>query len=262
MDGTTAYDFNEAGLAGRTLLVAGGSGGLGSAICTLLARDGADLVIGCRENRQRAELLAEDLSRRYRRKLTVVEGDIRDGEVRRRWVEAAQRQGGLYGLVCLVGDPSRIPFDQAETHDLTESFAVNCAGPVLLARDVAAAMRAAGVSGTVVLFSTMQALDLFPGSIGYAAPKSALVHAARILAKQWGDPPAIRVNVVAPGVNRAGMALASIAAGKYDRYVEQGVIPRFGRAEDVAKVVRLLVEPDNYLTGQVLLVDGGLTLRK
>jgi len=58
------------------------------------------------------------------------------------------------------------------------------------------------------------------------------------------------------------MALASIEAGKYDPYVENGVIARFGRPEDVARVVRLLLEPDAYLTGQVITVDGGLTLRR
>jgi NAD(P)-dependent dehydrogenase (short-subunit alcohol dehydrogenase family) len=58
------------------------------------------------------------------------------------------------------------------------------------------------------------------------------------------------------------MARASIEGGKYDPYVDRGVIPRFGRPEDVARVVRLLLEPDSYITGQVLTVDGGLTLRK
>ena len=58
----------------------------------------------------------------------------------------------------------------------------------------------------------------------------------------------------------AGMARASIASGKYDRYIAEGVIPRFGRAEDVARAIRFLLEPDNYITGQVLCVDGGMTL--
>lgn len=68
--------------------------------------------------------------------------------------------------------------------------------------------------------------------------------------------------MVAPGVTMAGMALASLEAGKYDPYIRQQVISRFGRAEDVARVIRLLLEPDNYLTGQVIVVDGGLTLRR
>ena len=53
---------------------------------------------------------------------------------------------------------------------------------------------------------------------------------------------------------------ASIAAGKYDRFIHDNVIGRFGRAEDVARAVRFFMEPDNYITGQVLTIDGGLTL--
>jgi pteridine reductase len=58
----------------------------------------------------------------------------------------------------------------------------------------------------------------------------------------------------------AGMAQASIASGKYDRYLKDGIIPRYGKADDVARAVRFLLEPDNYITGQVLSVDGGITL--
>jgi NAD(P)-dependent dehydrogenase (short-subunit alcohol dehydrogenase family) len=56
------------------------------------------------------------------------------------------------------------------------------------------------------------------------------------------------------------MAQASIASGKYDGYIQEGTIPRFGRAEDVARATRFFLEPDNYITGQVLCVDGGITL--
>jgi NAD(P)-dependent dehydrogenase (short-subunit alcohol dehydrogenase family) len=121
-------------------------------------------------------------------------------------------------------------------------------------------MKAASIPGAIVLFSTMQANALFPGSTIYAAQKAALQHAGRILAKECRGPSNIRVNVVSPGVTAAGMAEASIAAGKYDRYISEGVIPRFGRAEDVARAVRFFLEPDNYVTGQVLCVDGGMTL--
>jgi NAD(P)-dependent dehydrogenase (short-subunit alcohol dehydrogenase family) len=121
-------------------------------------------------------------------------------------------------------------------------------------------MKQRGTHGAIVLFSTMQAVALFPGSTIYAAERAALLHAARILAKESRGPANIRVNVIAPGVMDAGMAQASIASGKYDRYIEEGVIPRFGRAADIARAVRFLLEPDNYITGQVLSVDGGITL--
>jgi pteridine reductase len=106
----------------------------------------------------------------------------------------------------------------------------------------------------------MQAVSLWAGSTAYAGQKAALVHAARILAKECRGATDIRVNVICPGVNQAGMAAASIASGKYDRFLNENVLPRFGRADDVARAVRFLLEPDNYITGQVLTVDGGLTL--
>jgi len=105
----------------------------------------------------------------------------------------------------------------------------------------------------------MQAVAEFEGSVNYAGAKAALVHAARILARQWGS---LRVNVVAPGVTISGMARASLESGKYDAYLSKGIIPRFGRPEDIARVIRLLLEPDSYLTGQVITVDGGLILRR
>ena len=121
-------------------------------------------------------------------------------------------------------------------------------------------MKTAGTRGAIVLVSTMQAVALFPGSTAYASQKAALLHAGRILAKECRGATDIRVNVVCPGVNQAGMAEASIAAGKYDRFVKDNAIRRFGRAEDVARAVRFLLEPDNYITGQVITIDGGLTL--
>jgi NAD(P)-dependent dehydrogenase (short-subunit alcohol dehydrogenase family) len=132
---------------------------------------------------------------------------------------------------------------------------VNFVGPVLLARDFvnAAGDRDAGI----VFVSTMQGVGVFPGSSVYAAPKAALIHTARILARQWN----VRINVVAPGVNNAGMAEASVRSGKYDQFLEKGIISRFGRPEDIARAILFFLEPDNYITGQVLTVDGGLSLR-
>jgi NAD(P)-dependent dehydrogenase (short-subunit alcohol dehydrogenase family) len=161
----------------------------------------------------------------------------------------------LYGLVPLVGNPARVPIENATEDDLLDSIRSNFIGPVLMARDFAAA--AGERDASIVFISTMQAVGVFPASTVYAAPKAALIHAARILAKQW----AIRVNVVAPGVNSAGMAEASVRSGKYDGFLERNIIPRFGRPEDVARAVIFFLEPDNYITGQVLAVDGGLTAR-
>lgn len=257
------FDFDERALAGRVVLLAGATGGLGSATAALLARDGATVVAGYLGDRQRAEAMKRALEAKYKTTIHLVEGNIADPEVRLRYVETAEAlREGLYGLVCFTGDPARVKFEDVSDGDLHDSMQKNYVSPLLLAREAAARMKQRGAEGSIVLLSTMQAVAVFESSINYAGPKTALIQAARIMAKQWGGPGGVRVNVVAPGVNRAGMALKSIESGKYDFYIEQGIIPRFGRPEDVARVVRLLLEPDNYITGQVITVDGGLTLRR
>jgi len=82
--------------------------------------------------------------------------------------------------------------------------------------------------------------------------------ACRVAAATSGGP----ASWLAPGATMTGMAATSIQAGKYDRYVATNAIERFGRPEDVARAVRFFLEPDNYITGQVITVDGGLTLRR
>jgi NAD(P)-dependent dehydrogenase (short-subunit alcohol dehydrogenase family) len=261
---TVNFDFDlEDRLSGKVVLIAGASGGLGSATAALLARDGAVVVAGYRADRGRAEALRGEIESRYGASIHLVEGDISDREARTRYVETADALGdGIYSLVCFTGDPARVAFDDVTDADLHDSMQKNYVAPILLARETASRILKRGNEGSIVLMSTMQAVAVFESSINYAGPKTALVQAARIMAKQWGGPGGVRVNVVAPGVNRAGMALKSIESGKYDFFITEKVIPRFGRPEDVARVVRLLVEPDNYLTGQLITVDGGLTLRR
>jgi 3-oxoacyl-[acyl-carrier protein] reductase len=249
-------------LAGKVILVAGGTGGLGGVTVEWLLREGALVVAGFRENIDRAESLRRRLDRHGAR-LRLVQGDIALDSARADYVGAADGIGeGLYGLVCFTGDPARAKLESLTADDLLQSMTRNFVGPTLLARDAAEAMRRRGGGGAVVLISSMQATALFESSVAYASAKAALTYAARIQAKEWGGAPGIRVNVVAPGVTEAGMALQSIQSGKYDSFLEQRTIPRFGRAEDIARVVRLLLEPDNYITGQVITVDGGLTLRR
>ena len=220
-------------LAGLEILLVGGAGGLGSAAAALLEAECAHVVISSRSRGLRADITqAAD----------------------RKWLLDAVPK--LYGLVVFAGTPARGPGEDV----MRQSHQINYEGPILLARDAAERMKAAGTQGAIVLFSTMQAVALFPGSTAYAGEKAALLHAARILAKECRGKTNIRVNVIAPGVMAAGMAEASIASGKYERYLTDGVIPRYGKAADVARAVRFFLEPDNYVTGQVLSVDGGITL--
>jgi 3-oxoacyl-[acyl-carrier protein] reductase len=240
--------LNES-LKGRSVVLAGGAGGLGSVLASLLTSEGAQLVISYHRNRERAAKWTDSAA--------LIQADLASAADRARLLDAAP---GLYGLVVLAGDPARVAKPADIEAAMRRSHQVNCLGPILLAREAADRMKASSTPGAIVLVSTMQANALFPGSTAYAASKAALQHAARILAKECRGPANIRVNVVSPGVTGAGMALASIASGKYDRFIEEGVIARFGRAEDIARAIRFFLEPDNYITGQVLCIDGGMSL--
>ena len=247
-------------MEGKTIILAGGSGGLGRTLADHLAGRGARPVLGCFRNVRRAQDVAADIESRHGISVPVVAGDILEPETRARLIDAASSVGPLYGLVPLVGEPARVPIEEATEDDLLAATRINFVAPVLLARDFAS--RVARTDASVVFVSTMQAVGVFPGSTTYAAPKAALIHAARILAHQWGGVKRIRVNVIAPGVTTSGMAEKSVASGKYDPFIDREVVTRFGDPLDIARAIGLFLETDNYLTGQVLTVDGGLTSRK
>lgn len=236
-------------LKGREILLVGGSGGLGGTTARWLAAEGAELTITYKENEERARM--------YSRIGNVVQADLRVGEDRERLLKSLRQ---LYGLVIFSGEPARVTTPDEFEQVTRRSFESNFFGPMLMAREAAGFMWANSIPGAIVLIASMQAVHPFNASAAYATQKAALVHGAKVLAKEARGPNYIRVNVVCPGVNDAGMARESIASGKYERYLDEQIIPRYGTADDVARAVRFFLEPDNYITGQVLTVDGGLTL--
>ncbi len=254
------YVFEDR-LDGRNVLVAGGAGGLGAAICARLMKTGASVVLGYAHDSERAAAVKAALEAQYEGEMRLLQADIATDDGRGAVLETIDDET-LYGAVVCVGDPARVPADALDLEALEGALRLNYTGPILLARGCAEILARRAVAGAVVLLSSMQGVVPFPGSLAYSGPKSALVHAARILAQEYGGSGNIRVNVVAPGVTESGMALASISSGKYDPFVDNGVIPRFGYPEDVARAVWFFMAPDNYVTGQTLLVDGGLTLRR
>ena len=194
------FDFPERSLAGRAIIVAGGTGGLGAALVALLAREGVELIVGYQAKRERADSLRDAIEAQFGRKILLVKGDLSDPEIRDDYMNAAkklaaERRSILSGIVIFPGDPARVAFEALDQKAMETSLAANYVGPVLLAKEMGEFMeRAEG--GSVVLLASMQAVAAFPSSLNYAAPKAALVHAARILAQQWSR---VRVNVVAPG---------------------------------------------------------------
>jgi 3-oxoacyl-[acyl-carrier protein] reductase len=253
------FQFASKTLTGRTVIVAGGTGGLGAAVVSLLALEGCRTIVGFQSNRERAEKLQRHIRNEAHQEIEFIEGDISSSAVREKYRDTAEKAGdSVAGAVILPGDPARASLETLSRQDMEKSLAANYTGPILLAKELGTLMEQTQ-GGNIVLMASMQAVGLFPSSLNYAGPKAALVHGAQILAQGWKK---VCVNVVAPGATVVGMAQSSVSAGKYDKYLDRGSIGRFGRPEDVARAVRFFLEPDSYITGQVLVVDGGLTIRR
>jgi 3-oxoacyl-[acyl-carrier protein] reductase len=120
------YRFPEKTLAGKTIIVAGGTGGLGAATVASLAREGAHLVVGYRANRERAEALRAAMESSLGGTLSLVSGDISSAEVREAYLAAAQKIAApLAGVAIFPGDPARVPFKNLNSETLLASLESN-----------------------------------------------------------------------------------------------------------------------------------------
>jgi NAD(P)-dependent dehydrogenase (short-subunit alcohol dehydrogenase family) len=248
-------------LKGKSILIAGATGGLGQSVATELAARDASLMVVHHGDSDRATSLRNKLKDRgdvnfHSCDFTVPE-DIHDA------IETFfDHSKEPYGFVNLIGDPARVDWQKAQINHMQESFLRNASAPLQSAKEFGLHLREKKLPGSIVLFSSMQGVYPFEGSLYYGTPKAALIHGAKILAKEFGGDPFIRVNVIAPGVNQAGMAEESIKKGKYQKLVDQKIIPHYGDPASIGRLTVYLLEPGLYMTGQVLLYDGGLTLRR
>jgi NAD(P)-dependent dehydrogenase (short-subunit alcohol dehydrogenase family) len=244
--------------------VAGGSGGIGQAICALLAKSGSDVVLTYRSNREKADAAVAAV-KAAGRKASAVALDLRqEGAVRQAVDEAAHEFGGLHTAIYAAGPYihmrhiSRI--EPQLFRDTMEQDAFGCFNLIHAALPHLRQARGAFVALETPAIRRYAVKDVLS-----AAPKAAIEALVRGVAAEEGRF-GVRANGVGVGVIEAGMYHALMETGDFDeRFLEASrqnmALRRLGTAQDIAEAVVFLASSRAcWITGQTLMVDGGYAL--
>ncbi|WP_320669101.1 SDR family NAD(P)-dependent oxidoreductase [Patulibacter defluvii] len=245
------------GLHGRVAIVTGASSGLGVAFAQALAEAGADVVLGARrvDRLEQTKALVEATGRRA----VAVATDVADPDSCRALVAAAVEQlGRVDVLVNNAGIGTAVPALKETPEQFRSVIDVNLAGAYWTAQAAAATMTEGGsiINISSVLGITTAGLP----QAAYAASKAGLDGLTRDLAQQWTGRRGIRVNSVAPGFFASEMT-EQYHEGYLERQAQRILAGRTGDPRELAATVVFLAGPGaGYITGQTIVVDGGLTI--
>nr|WP_295469338.1 SDR family oxidoreductase [Mesorhizobium sp.] len=245
-------------------IVAGGSGGIGSAICRELAQAGSDIVFTYRSNAAAAEHVSADI-RAAGRTAESFPLALEDADATAAFVRGViERWGSVHSLVYAAGPKLEFAYASAiAPAEWKRVMDVDVNGCFNLISAIVPYLRAQR-GGSIVSLIT-PAVDRYPvQDILSAAPKAAIEILMRGIAKEEGRY-GLRANSVGPGFIDAGLGHDMLARPGYEEFAEglrKGLpLKRFGTAKDVANaVVFLLSSKASYITGQSLSVDGGLQI--
>src|SRR5260221_4599631 len=240
-------------LSGKTMLVTGAAKRLGRAIALAAAENGADVPISYRESSREAGAVVRELAEDGVEALAV-RCDVTDEQSVREMVkEVATELGGIDVLVNNAANYETVEFEKISVAQWDAIFASNTRGPFLVSR--AALPHLTKRRGRIVNMGSLGGLRPWATHAHYCSSKAALHMLTKVMAK--APAPAIAVNAVAPGmIDLREKSTASFIK----KTAKQTPMLRSGTAADIAAAVMFFATAPQFITGQVLAVDGGLGL--
>lgn len=244
-------------LDGKVVIVTGASSGLGVAFAQGFAEAGADLVLGARRVEQLAQTatLVEQTGRRVCLRKT----DVADPAQCQALVGAAMAEFGRVDvLINNAGVGTAVPATRETPEEFTRVIDINLNGSYWMAQACGRVMQAGSaiVNIASVLGLTTAALP----QAAYSASKAAVIGLTRDLAQQWSGRKGIRVNALAPGFFTSEMT-DELKPGYLDSLLPRVIMGRLGDSAELAATAVWLASPAaGYVTGQTIVVDGGLTI--
>lgn len=244
-------------LGGHVACVTGASAGLGRRAALVLARAGASVVAVARREAALATLADEAPG-----PVTALPYDLSD---RAGLADLAARAAAPYGppdiVVHAAGLNTRETADAVTPAGWDATMTLNLAVPFFLSQHLVPGMRARGW-GRIVTFASLQSHRAFPGGVSYGASKGGVAQLTRAMAEAWSRD-GINVNAIGPGFFRTELTEAVFAdPARAARNAAQTCIGRNGDPEDIdGPLLFLCSDACGYVTGQMLMVDGGFTAK-
>jgi NAD(P)-dependent dehydrogenase (short-subunit alcohol dehydrogenase family) len=246
----------------QTVVVTGGSRGIGRQICKAFAEAGADVYTCSRRGFE--EPSPDDSAapaRTAKAKTGTIQNeivDVRDPAATEAWLHrCAQKRGSIDVLVNNAGGAPSVPSAETSPRLTNKILELNLNAPLILSQQVYPYLNASAEGGVIVNIVSVSSTRPTPGSVAYGAAKSGLMNATRSLAVEWG--PRIRVNCIV-----AGLVITEMTEGHYGDEESKKMITsqipakRFARPDEIAHACLFLAAKDStYISGAALEVHGG-----
>ena len=247
-------NYNPFSLEGKKILVTGASSGIGQATAIECSRMGAQTIVTAR-NEQR---LSETMEQLEGKGHSMILADLTSSEEMNRLVAAVSE---MDGLVLCAGKGLTLPFLFSDRENFNDIFNVNFFSPVELLRLLVKKKKVKKQASVVLVSSVGGVRHVTVGNDIYDASKSALHSIMRSAAKELA-PKQIRVNSVNPGmVNTKLIQMGKVSEEQLELDKQRYPLKRFGEPEEIAYgIVYLLSNASSWMTGQTLVIDGGITI--